>query len=193
MAGFMGGDEMEGEIELVKEWEGGIPPMVDGETVEEYHQFLRYAMMPPGRRTAMEVAKELGMSVEELTELSLRRWWVDRVRRFDRERLEQLRVASATAMQEALEEMLLAVRSVAERVRAVAPSIDIGAHNVAQLMTAMGELVKAMQAISDSGGGGGGGGQVSLRDVITIVTGATQARMVHGPTGVEVITDDGGE
>lgn len=183
---------MEGEIDLLKEGETGIPPMIDGETVEEYHKFLRYALMPPGKRVAVEVANELGMSIEELVKLSLRRGWVDRVRRFDRERLNELRVASATAMQEALSEMLLAVRSVARRVLEVAPSLDIGAHNVAQLLTAMGDLVKAMQAIS-SEGGMGGVESVSLREVITIVTGANQARVIDNATGVAVITDDGAE
>lgn len=163
-----------------------LPERVEGETVEEYHQFLRYVLMPPGQRNITQVARELGMDVDSVMHLALRRGWVDRARRYDRVRLERLRLEVAATMQEALSELFSAVVSISRRIQDASRNLEIGAHNVAQIMTAMGDLVKAMQSISSSGSEESS--SVTLRDVMMVITGAQQATMRRGGTSIEIVT-----
>lgn len=163
-----------------------LPERVEGETVEEYHKFLRYVLMPPGQRNITQVARELGMDVDSVMQLALRRGWVDRARRYDRVRLERLRLEVAATMQEALSELFSAVVSISRRIQDASRNLEIGAHNVAQIMTAMGDLVKAMQSISSSGSEESS--SVTLRDVMMVITGAQQATMRRGGTSIEIVT-----
>lgn len=185
----MESEQDEGLIMLAE----AIPRQLPGETIEDYNKFLVYAMMLPGERVAGKVAKRLGLSEQEVIQLAVKHHWVDRAREFDRQRLEELRLSSAARLQQTLQQLLLTVQQVSARIIAAASEMEIGPHNVAQMVEAFSRLFEVIARVT---GGLEEPHQPSLHDVLNVINvihtgsaGRPEVREVSGGDSSPVVVD----